>query len=452
MKMTYEPTEDRFTASAGLGGLVDLFLQSPQSAEMRKCLPPRSSNASYDTMHLALTFMAGFWYGHDSIDDLDEFEEDPSVEDKLGGLPSPRAAGDYLRDFTADHLRAMNEFITRQALSGRRQLKASEVITLDIDSTAHVQSGDKMEGLAYNYKDEWCLDSLAVFDELGLGYGMELRPGNTFSGNGAPAMISRVLTQLPKIQGKHRVRADSAFCNEEFIRTCLLHSTEFTITAHDNMNWTDVAAKTTEWTPWVYSKEEQEEAQKKGKRLPAIETAHYNYQPGWAENLRFPVVIKRTWVSNDTSTKRQFSLFAPEAESSGNWKYYAVMTNMSMHLHSDQAVLEHHAKRGNAENFIKETKYGYDLKHFPCLKLSANHAYGQLAQVSHNFMRTLALLVNPDKPNYAKKLRRKFVFIPGRLVKHARSLVMKIPVRYYEEVMRLHKAWAATLPTALAPG
>lgn len=34
---------------------------------------------------------------------------------------------------------------------------------------------------------------------------------------------------------------------------------------------------------------------------------------------------------------------------------------------------------GNAENFIKEEKYGYDLKNFPCLKLNANYAYGLLA-------------------------------------------------------------------------
>jgi len=31
--------------------------------------------------------------------------------------------------------------------------------------------------------------------------------------------------------------------------------------------------------------------------------------------------------------------------------------------------------RGNAENFIREGKNGFDLHHFPCLKLVANKAY-----------------------------------------------------------------------------
>lgn len=52
--------------------------------------------------------------------------------------------------------------------------------------------------------------------------------------------------------------------------------------------------------------------------------------------------------------------------------------------------MEHHALRGNSENFIREEKYGYDLKHFPCQKLSANHAYGLFALIAHNFLRTIA--------------------------------------------------------------
>ncbi len=73
----------------------------------------------------------------------------------------------------------------------------------------------------------------------------------------------------------------------------------------------------------------------------------------------------------------------------------------------------------------------------------ANHAYGLLALVAHNFLRTMSVLDNPDKPNYSKKLRRKLVFIPGKLISHARQLVMRIPTRFMEEVNRLKKRWEA---------
>jgi hypothetical protein len=430
-KIIYEPTDEEMTAGAGLGPLIDVFMQSPQYEELGKCLPKRESNASFDTKHFALTYMAGFWYGHDSLDDFEEFEEDPSVEDKLGGLPSVRAMGDWLRDFSQDNIEQMNSFLTRQALSSRRAIKPGEIVTLDIDSTSHVQSGEKMEGLAYNFKNEWCLDSLATFDELGLAYGMELRAGNTFSSDGGAVMIDRILTALPKLQDstqKHRVRADSAFCREDFIRAVINRGALFTITAHDNINWTDEAKKIESWQSWEYSPEEQQKAQKRKRKLPRVELAHYLYQPAWAPNIRFPVVIKRTWIDSESGSLLDM----------GCWKYYAVMTNWSLYWHKLQEVMEFHAKRGNGENFIREEKYGYDLKHFPCQRLSANHAYGLLALVAHNFLRTIAIIDKPDKPHYSKKLRRKFVFVPGRLVKHARQLIMKVPGRFWPAFVDLY--------------
>lgn len=117
------------------------------------------------------------------------------------------------------------------------------------------------------------------------------------------------------------------------------------------------------------------------------------------------------------------------------------MTNFSLYSNSDQEIIEHHRKRGQAENFIREEKYNYDLKHFPCQSLKANHVYGLIALIAHNFLRTIAVIDNPDKPHYAKKLRRKFLFIPGRLVKRARTLRMKIPLRFKKEVQGLIEAW-----------
>ena len=114
--------------------------------------------------------------------------------------------------------------------------------------------------------------------------------------------------------------------------------------------------------------------------------------------------------------------------------------------------MEHHQKRGNAENFIREEKYGFDLKHFPRQSLRANHAFAQLAMVAHNILRWVAITQRPDKPHYSKKIRRRFIFIPGKVIRHARQLVLKIPVRYYEKVMRLRQAWQLQLRPALDTG
>jgi peptidyl-tRNA hydrolase len=143
-----------------------------------------------------------------------------------------------LRDFSDENIKDLNEVLTLQALESRRQMNASEDITLDIDSAANEQSGKKIEGVAWNYKNQWCLDSLVVYDELGFCYGMQLRAGNTFSSQGSEAMLRDILKTMPEAQRRRvTVRADSAFCSEDFIRMCLLMGVKFSITAHGNMGW-----------------------------------------------------------------------------------------------------------------------------------------------------------------------------------------------------------------------
>jgi hypothetical protein len=374
------------------------------------------------------------------LDDLEEFDGDPGLEDKLDGLPSARAMGDWLRDFSEEHLTGLNAYLTRQALGARKSLGNTSPVVIDMDSTAHEQAGKQMEGLAFNYDGKWCLDSLVAYDELGFSYGMELRPGNTFSAVGAPEMVRRIFGGFSYEQEKY-FRADSAFCNEDVQRALLEKGVKFTITAHANMGWEREAEAITEWAPWEYSAEEIEQAKAKKRGLPIVELGRYLYQPGWSENIRFWVVIKRTWIEQE-------DLFG-----AGRWKYYAVMTNWNLLKHGLQEIVSHHAKRGNCENFIREEKYGFDLKHFPCQKLSANHAYGLVALLSHNFLRLVSLLYKPDKPHFSKKLRRRFVFIPGKLISHARQLIMKVPMRFRREV-ELIRQWtrAATSSTALARG
>jgi hypothetical protein len=102
-------------------------------------------------------------------------------------------------------------------------------------------------------------------------------------------------------------------------------------------------------------------------------------------------------------------------------------------------VYLHHQKRGNSENFIKEEKYGYDLKHFPCLKLNANYAYGLLAMVAHNILRWVAIMTKPEKPHFSKKLRKHFIFIPGKIIHHARQTFLKIMEFHYKGVQNLRE-------------
>ena len=103
-------------------------------------------------------------------------------------------------------------------------------------------------------------------------------------------------------------------------------------------------------------------------------------------------------------------------------------------------MIEFHNERGKCENFIREEKYGFDLKHFPCLSLDANRGFGYLGLVAHNLLRWSALAVSPVRPSFAKGLRRNFVRIPGMLVDHAKQIYLRVSANALKEVNRLREA------------
>ncbi len=88
--------------------------------------------------------------------------------------------------------------------------------------------------------------------------------------------------------------------------------------------------------------------------------------------------VKRKW--KDPEQTGLFSVLP------GEWEYYGVVTNFDLFKTSLKKVLEFYQKRGNAENFIREEKYGYDLKQFPCQKLGANHAFLQAFTLGSAFI------------------------------------------------------------------
>lgn len=367
-----------------------------------------------------------------------------------GETVAPRTMGDFLRDFEEEHLESLNRYLASMSYRIRKQMmsvlpmehKPKEAPHLSIDTTPHEQCGEKMEGVAWNYDNKWCLDSQVIFDELGLCYGMQLRPGNTKSGVNSRELIENAFSPWSQTDEKS-LSADAAYCNQEVIRTCLERRIHFTITANEaTTGWRGHLDEINNWREWQYSGDERKKADAKKRALPKIEVGSFLWAPGWAQNIRLTIVVKRTWVQEE-----QMTLFGD-----GHWEYYGVVCGMPLLRFSLQQVIEHHNKRGNAENFIREEKYAYDLKHFPCLKLSANHAYGLLAMVAHNILRWVAIIERPHKPHFAKKLRRRFIFIPGKVVQHARQLCMKIPERFYKEVMRLRQAWQFPLHPAPVVG
>jgi hypothetical protein len=281
---------------------------------------------------------------------------------------------------------------------------------------------------------------------MGLAYAGKLQTGNTKPGTDGPKLLDQVLIPLrgKKLSAPHEhvahVSGDSAYGFEEFIKTLTGHHATFTIAARRNIPWEAEVDKMTDsdWIPWKPTLKELERYSKKDQSPPPKFLARWFWSPSWAPQLKFPIIIKKEWKAD------------PVFENSGSFHYHAVMTNDDLTKMSYQQVYENYSKRANLENFIKEAKMNFDAYHLPCLSFRANHAFMLLLLVAFNILRWVSLITKPDKPLYAKKLRRKFIFSAGKIQNRSRQWFLQVPAKFYKEVQRLKEAWELK-PVTLFP-
>ena len=155
----------------------------------------------------------GLIAGAENLDDMDRQRMDQAFVAINGGqVNAARTYFDFLHKFSNYSCRKLNHVLTEVALTLHKTQAKDANFVLSIDSSGNRQAGQKMEGLAYNYKNEWGLDTLMAFDQYGFQYWHEVRPGNTFTANGSPEVINEVFKRVPK--GKRRyLLADSGYCN-----------------------------------------------------------------------------------------------------------------------------------------------------------------------------------------------------------------------------------------------
>lgn len=460
-KVNILPSSERLTASTGIGVLVEMLYKSSFMKEIEKCLPERVSHRSLGSPMLALTLVAAHLMGAESIEDLEELRDDEFLIGLFGGnVPAPRTMVDYLNDFEPSHIEGLNFFLNMmgKSLHGILYAEHPEKVTrdriIDIDSTYHVHYGDLIEGVWWNYKKEWSLESQSAFSSLGFCHHVWLRPGNTKSGTDADKMIHSIFDDSKsqverKIQGTDFARMDSAFCNQGTIKSAMAEGTLFTITANKATTfWHHLMDRQgIDWQAWKWSPEEMRHFEKTKTQPPIIELGRIWWKPSWGDGkLMFPIIIKRTWESFckiQDKQKKQTSLlfYADSAQEQGGWDHYAVVTNHDLTRWSYQEVMVHHQGRASSENMNKEAKYGYKLNNFPCRRLVANQAWYVFAMIAHNLLRFVSLMDDPENPHMAKKTRRKFINFPAKFMERSKQFWLRVPETFYKGVIKLIESW-----------
>lgn len=145
----------------------------------------------------------------------------------------------------------------------------------------------------------------------------------------------------------------------------------------------------------------------------------------WEKDRRF--VISR--VLKDQKDRVQLSFLEGE-----EYDYFFFVTNTEQ---SSEEVVDFYEKRGNCENYIKEAKYDMAVGHLLLQSFWANEAIFQLKMLAYN----LFMLFKMDFAREAeyrqqiKTFRLKFIFLAWKIIRTARSVIMKLSEKYpYREM------------------
>ena len=119
------------------------------------------------------------------------------------------------------------------------------------------------------------------------------------------------------------------------------------------------------------------------------------------------------------------------------FEYFYFVTNTE--LPSEKVIITYE-KRGNAENYIKEAKYDMAVGHLLLQSFWANEAIFQLMMLTYN----LFLLFKMDFAKETecrqqiKTFRLKYIILAVKLIRTARSVVMKLSEQYpYREISEI---------------
>jgi len=119
-------------------------------------------------------------------------------------------------------------------------------------------------------------------------------------------------------------------------------------------------------------------------------------------------------------------LFAPQP-----YCYQVIATDDERPPHE---VIWFHNGRGDAENYKKELKSGLGMDYAPCRRLEADAVYFEIGVPAHNLTVALKRLVLGGDwvRRTIASLRWRLIQIAGKVVRHGRQLILRVPKSYFE--------------------
>jgi hypothetical protein len=360
------------------------------------------------------TMLCGNFIGIDKLERLRLLQSDPLVNEFAISIKEPETVSRFLGNFsykTTQMLREINFKLFRKLLR-KSKLKS---ITLDIDSSVvNVEGHQEGAVKGYNPKKPGnrCYNiQFAFCDEIKAYLTGYIRSGDTYTANGAAEMIKEIMAHLKDDGLEITFRMDSGYFDDAILKTIESLGGKYVI---KGKGYPTLVAQVTDPSITFVTGES-------GRETTEFVTALNT----WEKDRRF--VVSR--VLKDEKDRAQLSFLEGE-----EYDYFFFVTNTEQ---SSEEVVDFYEKRGNCENYIKEAKYDMAVGHLLLQSFWANEAIFQLMMLAYN----LFLLFKMDFAGATeyrqqiKTFRLKYIFLAGKIIRTARSVVMKLSEKYpYQEV------------------
>jgi hypothetical protein len=436
-----EPASESLTSWGGVPLLVRAFRSLGLPGSVQRNVRVKQRQRGYDEASVIESFVILNAVGGECLEDFDRLREDAGLAEMLGHeFASPEVARKFLYQFHADELieqaqqqRPLGQITyipgENEPLEGLAQVNRDliaevgrrcpdqKIATVDQDAT--IIESRKREALVTYQGERGYQPMLAVWAETDLLLADQFRDGNVPPMQEPLPVAKAAFAALPETVREFYYRGDAA-CHEHELLAWLRNEQRedgprgcigFAISARmtEALRHAVEAVPEAEWQPYGPP---DPEVFRDCAEVPFVPTEPYEHKD--SEPLRYVAVRIR---------KRQGALFADGSAV----KHFAVVTNLS-EWSAAQLLQWHRQKAGTIEAVHHVLKNELAAGVLPCGRFGANAAWLRLAVLTHNVLTALKRLALPPELLAARPKRLRFLFFhtAGRLVHHARRIILRL--------------------------
>jgi hypothetical protein len=436
-----EPLEECVTAYAGIPLLVQAMRSLRVPAAVKQYVSIKQRDRGFDEATYVESFLVLNAVGGDCLEDFARLREDGGLKEMLGHeLPSPEAARKFLYQFHDEQaieqaqaelpagqvsyipeenarLRGLAQVNRELVWEVGRRCPEQRMATIDLDSTV-IESWKREAQKTYQGITGY-QPMLALWAEMDLAVADEFRDGNVPATKALLPVVQRAFAALPPTITERYFRGDSG-CWERTLVNWLRDERRsdgpqgpitFAISVRMTARLKEHILRLSEplWKPYREDGDTISECAELLNYWPEDDD-----RPEGAGALRYVAIRVR---------KRQGELFADGSAA----KHFAVATNQWQW--SPKRLLQwHREKAGSIEALHDVLKNELAAGVMPCGRFGANAAWLRLAVLTHNVLTALKRIALPEPWLRArpKRLRFQIFLSPGKLVHHARQVLLKV--------------------------